>query len=673
MRIAIIFLLAMAPLRAQPVVTPNASPPETPKQRGEYTVSNAYEAGYRFHTVGGNRDVYRAAVNYGNGLRLFEGELRMHSVDGKGELFDEFWFHTSGQGNDPYQASRMRVTKNGLYRYDMRFRIVNYFNRLPSLWAGERAINTERMFQNHELTLFPDSAFEVFLGYDRNTQDGPGFTSAGLDFNAGTGFDRSNFLRYRTNILRRNNQYRAGVNARFAGIALTVSQALDNYREDPRFGDASTVGGVLQNVQPIDAFGFRDEPIHGNTPITMVALRTEKERRIGFHGRYIYSGGMRNFTLAEDITGSNPDFGVSSRRQTFVVGDARRAQGSGEGTVVLQPTDRWTITNTTAMSNNRIEGDSSLLEISDFQTQIARFGELDIRHISNLTEATFHATKDLGLFGAYRYSQRRLATQGAFQRGTADPFVLDRVEQTNTIHSGAGGFRWRPLPGMRISFDSEVGRADTPLTPVSQRRFHKETVRFRYSRSEFGLNGYFRNAINNNGASLIELEQETRSWGVSGSWTPADGKWLLTAGYSLLEINSQTGIIDFLSEDDPFAGRRNFYASNLHQVHLTGQYQVHERVKLQLGYTVTEDTGDGVALTSTEPVNPSYPAFRFDGTNVFNSFPLTYHSPSARLTVQVHKNLAWNAGWQWYGYNEQFAAGQDYRAHVGFSSFRWTF
>ena len=55
------------------------------------------------------------------------------------------------------------------------------------------------------------------------------------------------------------------------------------------------------------------------------------------------------------------------------------------------------------------------------------------------------------------------------------------------------------------------------------------------------------------------------------------------------------------------------------------------------------------------------------------SFPLAYQSPLARLSVQLNKVLSWNFGWQFYNYSEEFIAQQNYHAHVGYSSFRWTF
>jgi hypothetical protein len=55
------------------------------------------------------------------------------------------------------------------------------------------------------------------------------------------------------------------------------------------------------------------------------------------------------------------------------------------------------------------------------------------------------------------------------------------------------------------------------------------------------------------------------------------------------------------------------------------------------------------------------------------AFPLTYETPLARFSVQLHKKLRWNLGWQYYNYNEQFLALQDYTAHTGYTSLSWSF
>ncbi len=104
-RLATASVLASLVLAAQPVVTPTPDRPDDIEKAGVYTISNSFEMGYRFSDVSGNRDVYRSSVNFGNGLRLFEGQLRINTQEGKGSLFDEFAFNTVGAGNDPYQSS----------------------------------------------------------------------------------------------------------------------------------------------------------------------------------------------------------------------------------------------------------------------------------------------------------------------------------------------------------------------------------------------------------------------------------------------------------------------------------------------------------------------------------------------------------------------------------------
>ena len=152
-------LLAATLVRAQPIITPTPDMPDEIEEAGDYTISNSFEVGYRMSNVSGNHDVYRSSINFGNGVRLFEGQLRINSKEGKGTLIDNLSFHTVGQGEDPYQFTRFEIEKNGWFRYDMQLRVNRFFNRLPSLWSGERGQWSERTFQNHDLRLFPDSRF----------------------------------------------------------------------------------------------------------------------------------------------------------------------------------------------------------------------------------------------------------------------------------------------------------------------------------------------------------------------------------------------------------------------------------------------------------------------------------------------------------------------------------
>jgi len=655
---------------AQPVVAPTPDRNDDIEKAGAYTVSNSFEVGYRLSDVSGNRDVYRSSVNYGNGFRLLEGQLRINSEDGKGKYFDEFSLQTLGTGQDPYQSSSLRVEKNALYRYDMRFRIVNYFNRLPSLWNGEHGVNSERIFQNHDLTLFPGRRVELLFGYDRNNHNGPGFSSEAVGTGVGA-FQEDNFIRFSNNLRQVNNQYRAGASVRVAGLAITFLQAFDNYKEDTEFGDASQVPGVPANVQEISGFR-RHEPIHGNTPVTSINIRTEKEHLIGFHGRYVHAGGTRNFALSEALTGVNSAQGLSTLRQTAVFGEADRRQATGDFTVTFMPSDKWTITNTSAVNNTRILGEASFLETSLFRNEFIQFEELGVRHISNATEANFRPVSQFGLYGVYRFSTRRVRAREAFRFPNFD-FSSPLAGQDNEIHSGGGGFRWQPVRRLRVSFDAEVGSADRPFTPVSEREFHTERARVQWRKEGFSAGFQFKNAVNDNGASLINHSSTSRSVGANASWIEPGGRFMLDTSYTKLDINTRSGIFNFLDEIEPEAVRNSFYTSNLHVFYFGSRIQAHARLLLYLGYTISKDTGDGSGTPSfTSGVSPAFPNFSFDG-DFRNSFPLSYQSPLARVSLEVNKNLSWNLGWQFYNYSEQFIGEQNYHAHVGYSSFRWTF
>ena len=664
-------LIAAATTLAQPVVTPTPGMPDEIKDVSAYTISNSFEVGYRMSDVSGNHDVYRSSINYGSGIRLLEGQLRINSKEGSGTAIDELSFYTIGAGGDPYQSTRLRLEKNRWFRYDMQMRVNQYFNQLPSLWNGERAARTERTFQNHDFTLFPNTRFEVILGYDRNSQSGPGFVTEGISRNFGA-FDTENFLRFSNDVRRENNQYRAGFNARAAGLAITFVQAFDNYKEDPVFGDASTLPLPSPNVQPVDSVR-RDEPIHGNTPITTIAIRTEKERKLGFQARYVYAGGNRNFILSESITAVNPDLNLSSLRQTFVFGNADRKQGAGDFTVVFMPTEQWTLSNTTSVNNTRIGGDSVFLELTSNENRLTSFEFLGIRHITNASEVNFRPHPTFGVYGAYRFSTRRIQTREnfIFPGGT---FATDLFEQNNDINSAVGGFRWFPVGGLRVSFDAEFGEADLPFTPRSDKDFHSETFRVRYRKKGFVLGGSFKSRDNSNAASLINHSSQSRHWSVNGSWTDTAGRLTLDAGYTKLEIDTASGIFNFFGEGDPAPEASAFYTSNLNMLYFSSRLQPHKLATIFFGYNLSKDTGDGRDnLLFAGGLDPAYPNFSFDGTNFYNSFPLTYQSPSARLSIALHDRLSWNFGWQFYNYEERFSGDQNYHAHVSYSSLRWSF
>jgi hypothetical protein len=78
--------------------------------------------------------------------------------------------------------------------------------------------------------------------------------------------------------------------------------------------------------------------------------------------------------------------------------------------------------------------------------------------------------------------------------------------------------------------------------------------------------------------------------------------------------------------------------------------------------------GDNRPIPTQLVIGPDIPAFR-----AAQSFPLTFQSPQARVSVRISERLRWNAGYQYFGYHEDFSSGQNYLAHTGYTSLLWSF
>src|SRR5262245_22799837 len=152
-----LFLSVFSVAFAQPPVAPTNEPVGSTRGQdfGNYNVTNSFETGYRWSLIDGNLGEYRSNVNYRNGIRLLGSSLTVNSKEGHGGLFDEIVLNTQGLGNDPYQSAILRIQKNGLYRYDMSWRLNDYFN--PGLVTGGandlHRLDTEYTTQDHDLTL----------------------------------------------------------------------------------------------------------------------------------------------------------------------------------------------------------------------------------------------------------------------------------------------------------------------------------------------------------------------------------------------------------------------------------------------------------------------------------------------------------------------------------------
>jgi hypothetical protein len=213
------------------------------------------------------------------------------------------------------------------------------------------------------------------------------------------------------------------------------------------------------------------------------------------------------------------------------------------------------------------------------------------------------------------------------------------------------------LKPLSILLDTEIGRADRPIYPVSQRNYETYRGRIEYKLKSVRLAGYSRTDYNTNSASLANYASHSRQYGIDGSWLPK-GWFSIDASYTKLHLDT-LGAINYFAAAVPSPPQlvstdQSRYISNIHTGNLAARFSIRQRVDVSAGYSLVQDVGGQ---------NVPFP----------QSFPLRYLSPQGRISLRISEKIRWNAGYQYYGYHEDFSGLQNYRAHTGYSSVLWAF
>lgn len=665
-RLCILALLTLRLAAQQPVApTPETvGNPVRGEDHGGYNVVQSWELGYRFSEVGGNKGEYRSDVNYGNGVRLLGSSLTVNSKNGHGHYFDELILTTQGLGNDPYESAILRVQKNKIYHYDMMWRQNDYFNPGLVVANGDHLFNTTYRWQNHDLTIFPQGKYRLYLGYNRTTQGGPALSSQQF-------FDsRGDVVPVFSPIKQEFNAYKLGGEVEFYNWHLNVLRRWEFYKQDtPFFINGTTSAGTPGSLTTLTSFN-KVQPYHGSTPGWLVNLQTQR-RWFAFNGRFTYANGNRNFIQNELALGMDR-FGANQNRQVIVAGDASRPVITGDASVSIFPTSKLTIVNNSSISNIRISG-NNMFEQIDFGTlsaQTLNFQYLAIRLFTNSTDARYQFSRKFSAYAGYNYSDRLInSTFGVTDPGT--PFNDFVYKQTNNLHAAVLGFNWNPVAPLRVHAEGEIGRNNNPFTIVSERNYHAVSARVQYRLKNTQLSTDFRENYNNNSVTLTSYSSHARTYSANGSWSPRT--WVsLDASYSHLHLDTLGGLAFFAGAPRAqlVTGQYSLYVSNIHAGTLMARFALNKRADLFVGYSINRDVGDG----RSSNVGPSDPVAAL--LYSVQTFPLTFQSPSARISVRLLEKVRLNFGYQYYGYKEQFGLfgiNDNYRANTGYTSVLWSF
>ena len=722
-QLAFCFTLLLGVVSAQqpsPSPTPKkaeAKPESTPVQAGEdagnYTITSSIEVGYRGIAVSGDLNKYRSDLNYKAGPRLFDSSFLVRAKEGKGTVFDTLLVTSTGWGSDPYSNLRINAEKPELYRFDATYRRFKYFRFLNNLanpnWifspasfnvppnpvTGLHGYNTNTEMGDFDLTLLPkNKTIRFTFGISPERYGGPAFT----DYHQG-----GNEFSLRSQLSSRATDYRVGADGQLGPIDYSFLQGHRRFTDDSLISLGNTPGINLNPTAASFTSFNRNEPVRGDVNYTRFSAHTLVAKRLDVTGRIIYSKATNNFSFIESATGRNfnpritgfPPGPLPATPNTLnlaqynIVGSAKRPNTLGDIGITLLATDKLRISNTFRVEDFKIDGTAVF---SDFfsvtrgagptlRTDTIAFSNLPVnkgtryRKYQDTIEADYQFNARYGLHFGYRYGSRRIEqTLSGFALNSNAPTLLVPEDEVETNHTKAffGGFKARPQKNLSIYFDAEHGTADNVFTRIGNYDYTNIRAKARYSPSKnlnFSTAFIARNNANPSeiaGVSLQDFGVTTKSRVFTSAidWSP-NSKVSFSTGYNYSWANSDA-VVDYFynSIRHPLGHSLYFMRNNFFYFDATAQLA--PRVTLFAAYRVNQDNGQGNRLA--DPTGTP-------GT-LINSYPMNFQSPEARLAIKLNRRLDWNAGYQYYNYNESALVGprpQNYHAHLPYTSLRFYF
>ncbi|HTT19957.1 MAG TPA: hypothetical protein VMG82_13485 [Candidatus Sulfotelmatobacter sp.] len=690
---------------------------------GGYAIHQSVEFGYRVSDVTGSQQMYNTLVNLRTGPRLLDQSLSMQSKNHDTPLFDNLFLNSFGWGGDPNNALRFRVDKNRWYGFRSAFRrdqtdfdynlLANPLNPATSspnipVTASPHLFATRRRISDFDLTLFPQSIFDVRLGYSHNNMTGPSYSSVH------EGTDALLFQDWNTTL----DSYRFGADLKiFTHTVLSYDQFFDYYRGDTTwqlapFAQALLPGGAgtvelglpinTVNKNPcginppatslIDATGTltnltcnsfldysRSNRIRTSSPTERVSLHTTDLARLELNASYAYSSADMSAPFNEFFNGfQSGRNGSPNTRQSLVTDTpgtttgATRISNVADFSLTVHLTKHLRLVDTFRLWDYRIperalfsEQDwtctscTLLTPISGTTTTGPAPSTTDALSFNqdwkrNEIDLVWDAAKHFGGRVGFRYGDREFHHVLDFTTGDEDRITVHEYTPVFTFWA-------RPMQSLRFNFDWEHTNNDDTIVRIGPRKEDKYRVQANYTPVSWAVLGTSVNLWDaSNADTLINYHGHNRNYGFTANLNPRQRIGFdLAYNYNdyqqntfICFNNSDTSLVVVANAGSCTA---NGYSDSGNPLLTNGIYT--SRTHYGMGSVTVRPVSRvsmlaGYSITSVGGETP-----QLNSLQPFGSLQYNYHQPLANVIVDIGHHISWKGSWNYYQYGEKSFVG----------------
>ncbi|MEZ5400987.1 MAG: hypothetical protein R2729_15055 [Bryobacteraceae bacterium] len=612
-----------APEAAAQEAKTEEAPAESPQpvtEKPEWSVEFGYRA---VGDIRGSTSAYRSVVNLGDGPKLFRFNLVLPA---QGKMFDRLELRADSWGGEPYNTSSLYAERSGVYRLDVRYRNLAYFNQLPSYALNGQSSDLRRRGNDLELTLFPGRTVTPFFAWSVDSGTGAGITHFVADINeyavAGTMADRTDL-------------FRGGVRLEQTRWHLTLEQGGTKFHQNDAFTDSGLNEGnrttpFLGETLRLDQLnqGYR---VRGNTLYSKGLFTASPAHWVDFTGQFLYSRPRTDSEYTADAAGRFVSrnalvFANALRGMTFV--EAKQPRTSASASVEVRPVSRVRLVETWMTDRLHNAGGAAISETLPAPMSVFLADRLTWNWSRQQLDGFVDVARWLTLRGGHQYLWGDAATR-APQLGGPSTAELRR-------HTGLLGVVARPTDKLRVQADYEGARGDGArswyTTSLNDYQKLRSQVRFQPA-SSLALHANVQALENKNPSRLGGYDFLSRSASLGVLWTPEKLKGVVgSMTYSRSTLRSDI----FYLAPQALSPERSFYRENAHG--LSG---------------LLEWTGARFGLAAGGA------AFVSSGSR-----PTRLYQPVGRVLAPLHKGVTAKAEWRWHGLTEPFFAAEGFRAHL---------